>query len=145
MTSISVYGYDPQMLAAVNAQSIVQKVQEQSEEPLEAAISCPVQKIRTECYLLNLPYELRSQIYRYTMPATILTPMGIVWLRATAPIWATCRIIYRECIGMIYSDCWFDINVTYEKPTFGYQWSTPKAGFPKWFTLANLSFLKSFL
>ena len=140
MTSISVYGYEPDMLATVNALSIEETTPKQILEPLDTLVGYSTKEDRTKCHLLGLPYELRCQIYRCIMPTTILVPTGVVWFRATAPIWATCRKIYRECIGMLYSDCTFDVNVTYEDPTFRHKWFNTKSKYPKMVLNRTLQF-----
>ena len=140
MTSISVYGYEPDMLAAVNALRIEEESPKQIAKPPGDLVRSSAKEDQTTCHLLSLPYELRCQIYRCIMPTTILVPTGVVWFRATAPIWVTCRMIYRECIGMLYSDCTFDVNVTYEDPTFRHKWFNTKSKYPKMVLNRNLQF-----
>ena len=123
MASISVYGYDPEMLDSFRALETRENGGPSSSEALE---SCSYRKEPTKFRFLELPYELRHQIYRHVMPAT--SPSGI-WYRATAPIWATCSFIHEECISMLYSNCIFHVHVGYEGIEFPFAYLNTKSTF----------------
>ena len=116
MSSISVYGYATEMLAASDPLFL-----EQSEEADK--VEQPQILRRRGCPFLKLPSELRTHIYRYILPSTTNTPdRGIVWRRATAALWATNRQIYNECISLLYGKPTFLIDVRFDKIEFLYQW-----------------------
>lgn len=116
MHSISVYGYSPDMLGASDPLFLQQPEGAQKVEQ-------PQILRRRGCPFLKLPFELRRHIYRYILPSTTNDPdRGIVWVRATAAIWATNRQIYKECISLIYGKPTFLIDVRYDKIEFLYQW-----------------------
>ena len=114
MDSIAVYGYDPGMLAASQNMQDTESFQ-------DATQSLQVSPGNGEKFerFLELPSEIRRQIYSYVMPSTSDEPgSGIIWTRATAPIWSTCQLIYDECMSMLYSDCTFVIDVEYKGLSF---------------------------
>lgn len=121
MDSISVYGYDPEMLAVSDSLYIGY----QSEERPKA--EQPRISRRRGCPFLKLPRELRNYIYSYVLPSTADHPdRGVVWTRATAAIWATNRQVYKECIGLMYGNPTFLIDVRFDKAEFLYQWILPQ-------------------
>ncbi len=128
MASISVYGYDHDMLTTYHSNH-------DEKEPREPSrvVGLPPSTERPHSHtpfaFLDLPYELRAQIYGYVMPSTYSTSSGNVFIRATAPIWTASRRIHRECIGMLYSDCTFDIHVTYEGVDFCCQWENTQSAY----------------
>ncbi|KAL9132730.1 MAG: hypothetical protein Q9175_006093 [Cornicularia normoerica] len=116
MSSISVYGYDSEVLAVSDSLYF-----HQPEEPPKA--EQPQISRQRGCPFLQLPYELRTHIYTYVLPSTTDNPdRGVVWIRATAAIWATNRQVYKECIMLMYSSPTFLIDVRYDKVEFLYQW-----------------------
>ena len=120
MTSISVYGYDTGMLVAHDS-SVKEGTFETSEleEPHKLTTGC------TRCLFLELPYELRAQIYSYVLPSTSnVTNRGLVWDRG-APIWATNRQIHSECIGPLYGNGTFLVEVGYDYIHFVHQYRLP--------------------
>ena len=120
MASISVYGYDTAMLTA-HASFSNDEARETSEleEPHKLRVGC------TRCPFLELPYELRAQIYSYVLPSTSnATNRGLVWDRG-APIWATNRQIHSECIGHLYGSGTFLIEVGYDYIQFIHQYRLP--------------------
>ena len=120
MTSISVYGYDTAMLVARDS-SVKEDSCETSvlEEPHKLSVGC------TRCLFLELPYELRAQIYSYVLPSTRnVTNRGLVWDRGT-PIWATNRQIHSECIGPMYGNGTFLVEVGYDYIHFVHQYRLP--------------------
>ena len=120
MASISVYGYDTETLLAHNS-SFKEEAHETSqlEEPHKLRTGC------TRCPFLELPYELRAQIYSYVLPSTSnVTNRGLVWDRG-APIWATNRQIHSECIGPLYGNGTFLLEVGYDRIQFVHQYRLP--------------------
>ena len=120
MASISVYGYDAAMLIAHDSSSN-DEVRETSklEEPHKLRVGC------TRCPFLKLPYELRAQIYSYVLPSTSnVMNRGLVWNRG-APLWATNRQIHSECIGSLYGNGTFLVEVGYEYIQFIHQYRLP--------------------
>jgi len=94
MASISVYGYDPEML--IDHDELYNEGISSESNVVEAH---KLEAQSTSCPLLELPYELRAQIYSYVLPSTTrLTKYGAVWHRATAPMWSASRQLYNECI-----------------------------------------------
>ena len=121
MSSISVYGYDTDMLGLSDSLYF----HGHAEEPPKAE---PPQTSRQRgSPFLKLPWELRTHIYSFVLPSTIeYLDRGIVWLRATAAIWATNRQLYNECIRLMYGDPTFLIDVRYDKVEFLHQWFLPQ-------------------
>ena len=120
MASISVYGYDTALLFARDL-STNDEARETSElqEPYKLRVGC------TRCPFLELPYELRAQIYGYVLPSTSnVTNRGLVWDRG-APIWATNRQIHSECIGPLYGNGTFLVEVGYDYIHFIHQYRLP--------------------
>ena len=116
MAFISVYGYDAEMLAVSDSLCFPHLG-----EPPKA--EQPLILTHRGSPFLKLPNELRTQIYKHVLPRTIETPdRGVVWIRATAPIWATNRLVYNECIRLIYGNPIFLIDVRYDRIEFLYQW-----------------------
>ena len=121
MSSISVYGYDNEMLAL----SDLLYFHHDSDEPHKAE-QPPIARLRGSPFL-KLPYELRVHIYSYILPSTIDHPdRGIVWLRATAAIWATSRQVYDECISLMYGNPTFLLDIRYDGIEFLHQWILPQ-------------------
>ena len=120
MASISVYGYDTGMLVARDS-SFKEEAHETSqiEKPHKLRTGC------TRCPFLDLPYELRAQIYSYVLPSTSnVANRGLVWDRG-APIWATNRQIHSECIGPLYGNGTFLVEVGYDYIQFIHQYRLP--------------------
>ncbi|MCJ1459614.1 hypothetical protein MMC28_009993 [Mycoblastus sanguinarius] len=77
----------------------------------------------TTCPFLEVPYELRADIYKYILPTTVRHEQrGPAWLRSTAAPWGTTSQIYSECIGLIYGKSTFLIDVHYDRVDFLCQW-----------------------
>ena len=120
MASISVYGYDFELLD--NSKSF--EFYNNCEEPHKAEE--PQISLQRGCPFLNLPYELRAHIYSYVLPKTLYhASRGVIWLRATAAIWVANRQMYNECISLMYGIPTFSIDVRYDKIEFFYQWALP--------------------
>ena len=120
MASISVYGYDTAMLIAHDSSSNDEARETMElEGPHKLRVGC------TRCLFLELPYELRAQIYSYVLPSTSnVTNRGLVWDRG-APIWATNRQIYHECIRPLYGNGTFLVEVGYDYVQFIHQYRLP--------------------
>lgn len=119
MTSISVYGYDPETLSAHGE---MHKDGTSSEEYAMGAHKLTVGS--TSCPFLELPYELRLHIYSYVLPSTTHHPThGVVWYRGIAPIWSVSHQLYNECIPLFYGSCTFHVDVRYMGVDFRHQWS----------------------
>ena len=117
------YDYDPEMLAVSDSLFL----HHQPEEPWKTGQ--PHISRQRGCLFLKLPYELRTHIYSHVLPRTIDHPdRGVVWIRATAAIWATNRQVYKECIRLIYANSTFLVDVRYDKVEFLflYQWILPQ-------------------
>lgn len=147
MNSISVYGYNPEMLTVSEFEGFLHL----SEEPPKAEM--PQIPRRRGCPFLKLPSELRTHIYSYVLPNTVELPdRGVVWQRATAAIWATNRQVYEECIRLIYGNPTFLVDVRYDKVEFLYQWSLPQGtlipkrifNFPDPFPARNRPLMRKF-
>ena len=112
------YGYGTEMLGVLDFEDL----HHHFEEPHKAEVS--ESSRQRGCPFLNLPYELRTQIYSYVLPNTVNLPdRGVIWLRATAAIWAVNRKVYSECIRLMYGNPTFLIDVRYDKVEFLYQWT----------------------
>ena len=144
MSSISVYGYDPSMLAAIGEYE--ESIDEAILAPGDVGFSLrnmptysetsetkeiPENKERlTTCPFLDLPFEIRHEILSYIMPRTFyLHPGTDAWYRAAAPIWATCRSVYDECMRMLYGNCTFNIVITYGSTTFSQRYVSDRQGY----------------
>ena len=89
------------------------------EEPHKSRNGC------TRCPFLELPYESRAQIYSYVLPSTSnVTNRGLVWDRGP-PIWASNRQIHSECIGPLYGNGTFLVEVGYNYIQFIHQYRLP--------------------
>ncbi|KAL6720313.1 hypothetical protein ACLMJK_002234 [Lecanora helva] len=114
MSTISVYGYNLDMLATIHGS------QEDEDLPSSGCRkSGPLLPNGSNSLFLGLPYEIRAMIYNYVMPWT--NSIG-QWHRADAPVWATCRKIHDETISLLYGDCTFPLVVNYGDITFHHQW-----------------------
>ena len=146
MTSISVYGHNPEMLAAQNSLH-----GEETKEAVDAEESHQLRAGCKRCLFQELPFELREQIYTNMLPSTSDTPRGLAWNRA-APIWATNRQIYNECIGPMYGDSTFLVDVGYNYVDFIYQYRLPQSelvakrllSFPERIAARNRPFMRRF-
>jgi hypothetical protein len=121
MTSISVYGYNPEMLAAQDPLAY-----RKAEELGKAEVPQQLKMGSKRCLFLELPPEIREHIYSYMLPSTSDTPRGLAWDRA-APIWATNHQIYNECIGTMYGGSTFLLSVGYNYIDFIYQYRLPSS------------------
>lgn len=110
---------------------------------MDAAIHSP---------LLELPFEIRSQIYSYLLPTTDSHPSkGLVWRRGTIAILATNSQIYQETSTLLYGHNTFSINIEWDSITFKYQWILPSGlvptrtmKFPDDFAARNVALMTRF-
>lgn len=119
MTSISVYGYDPEMAVTQDTpcgeEKIIPSNVVKGHKLNTGSVSCP---------FLELPYEVRAHINDYILPYTIRhTTYGALWYRATAPVWSVNRQLYNECISLFYEKCTFRVEVGYDSLSFRFQWA----------------------
>ena len=73
------------------------------------------------CYLLDLPFEIRSKIYAFVLPMTIdVGSKGVVWRRGNITLLATNKQIYKEATSQLYGHNVFLIDVVWDCSTFFY-------------------------
>ncbi|MCJ1254863.1 hypothetical protein MMC24_002679 [Lignoscripta atroalba] len=124
MTSISVYGYDQQILGYGSS--------DEESKSCQDVGSLRLAEAATQCFLLQLPLELREHIYRCILPRTIDTgTKGIAWLRGTTSILATSKQIHSEAAKIFYANNTFVLDVVWDCSTFVYQWLLPSGLIPK--------------
>ncbi|MCJ1374561.1 hypothetical protein MMC20_005793 [Loxospora ochrophaea] len=125
MNAISVYGYELSMLSKVETPIL------EEERKSDRTMSPPNHdKTSDRCRLLQLPLELREQIYRDLLPTTTSTPKDIAWLRGNITILAANSQIYSEALPLMYSNATFVIDVAWDCITFAYQWLLPSGLIP---------------
>lgn len=102
--------------------------------------------------LLQLPFEIRSQIYLYLLPTTLThQSKGIVWRRGNIAILATNKQIYQETTTLLYGDNTFLIDVEWDSIRFKNQWilrsglvPSRTMKFPDGFAARNVSLIRRF-
>ena len=126
MESISVYGYNQDLLAAVNPkmrQDHMVDAVESYHKLSQGVMACP---------LLDLPFELRVNIYNHLLPTTFdMEGKGVLWQRGNIKILSTNKQIYNEAIKIMYGKALFVIDVAWDGVTFAYQWLLPTGLVPK--------------
>lgn len=123
---ISVYGYETSMLSR-NEVSKQQEITVPQKSELEA-----MSQFSRKCMILELPFELRKEILRYLLPATIeIKSKGVAWLRGHTAILMANRRLYAEGVRMMYGESTFVIDVTWDSITFAYQWLLANGLVPK--------------
>ncbi|MCJ1276222.1 hypothetical protein MMC21_004027 [Puttea exsequens] len=152
MASISVYGYDTSMLAAQDA------VYDGPLAPTRIIEGTQYHGLKdgsSACPILDLPSELRVQIYSYILPYTTHREgRGITWHRAIARLWSVSRQLYDECIPLLYGNVTFRIDVSFDRVEWRYQYvhrnQDPNLvmktvpAFPDKIALRNRRFLRKF-
>ncbi|KAI9814012.1 MAG: hypothetical protein M1827_003476 [Pycnora praestabilis] len=84
-----------------------------------------------ECTFLELPLELRNQIYSLILPDTIMIRNGsIAWQRGHTALLVANSQIYNEGLEYTYSRSTFNINVAWDGITFEYKWLLPSGFVP---------------
>lgn len=147
MESISVYGYNHDLLDLVATSP---KVQRQNDLFAEIRSYHKLSEGGIACPLLDLPFEIRVNIYSYLLPATVeLAGKGVLWRRGNITILSVNKQIYDEATKIMYGNATFVIDVAWDGITFAYQWllSTglvPKTrlAFPKSFAWRNLGLVR---
>ena len=120
---MSPYGYDPTMLAAVNALSSLEDLQAATAATSTLSDNKASLPPKHGCPLLELPYEIRAQILSYILPCTIRSPTkDVIWLRGNTAILSTCCGMYEECKSIVYRNNVFLIDVHFDRIIFNYQW-----------------------
>lgn len=94
---------------------------------------------------LNLPLEIRQQIYTYLLPSVSLYRIGLlgvalpsrasaapsnsrtdqptpVWTRGQASLLCICRQVHDECATLLYGNSTFKVFVTYDSINFHLRW-----------------------
>lgn len=123
MASISLYGYDPAMLAAVNALSSIEPTQSAITTTLEISPDQASLPPKRTCPLLRLPHEIQAQILSFVLPCTIHSPTkDVLWLRGNTAIFSTCRTMYEICKDILYRRSVFLVDVHFNRIIFNYQW-----------------------
>lgn len=125
-SNISVYGYEASMLSGneVSNQQVM-TVPQKSEWKAMSHFS-------RRCMLWELPFELRKEILRHLLPATIQTrSKGVAWLRGHTAILMANKRLCSEGVRMMYGESKFVIDVTWDSITFAYQWLLANGLVPK--------------
>lgn len=129
MESISVYGYHQGLLDLVPTSPNVQR---QNDMFAEVTSYHMLREGGIECPLLDLPFEIRVNIYSYLLPATAeLAGKGVLWRRGNITILLANKQIYDEAIKIMYGNATFVIDVTWDGITFAYQWLLSTGLVPK--------------
>ena len=124
--TISVYGYDPSMLARDNIPAPQQKSLPKPD------VWHTLSESSRKCPLLALPSELRREVLSYVIPTTFETrTRGVTWLRGHTAILSTNKLLYAEGIRMMYGNNLFVIDLNYSSITFAYQWLLPNGLVPR--------------
>ena len=146
MSNISVYGYDPDIACAADTASLPASCAspslEPALEPKDAARPSDLPPRNGSCPLLNLPLELRQQIFRRVLPyVTQAFRRGIcVWNRRRLAILRTNRQIHDEAIDILYRENSFSLQLPSKGMNFHYTWHVPSTGLT---TSSNISWHQS--
>ncbi len=125
-SQISVYGYDTSMLSETVVINQPETMEPQKSD-LQGFCTSP-----STCMILELPFEVRQEILKYMLPATIETrSKGVAWLRGHTAMLTVNKRLYSEGIRMMYGDTIFVIDVTWDSITFAYQWLLANGLVPK--------------
>lgn len=115
MESISVYGYDASMLECV----LPKQAEGGKGLPVLDSTFRNRQKASGRCVLLELPVELRSEIYKYVLPRTINNgSRDICWIKGTTALLAVSKQIHEEASRLMYGTATFLINIVWDCTTF---------------------------
>lgn len=75
------------------------------------------------CLLLELPPELRYEIYQYIIPTTIVhASKDIYWIRAKTALLAVSRQIHNEAAHIMYGQLTFVFNIVWNRISFDCSW-----------------------
>ncbi|KAL8636106.1 MAG: hypothetical protein Q9228_006465, partial [Teloschistes exilis] len=82
--------------------------------------------------LLELPPELRLQIYEHVLPTTIdLDSSTSYWIRGSISLLSTCQLIHDEAAECLYSRANFTIDVLSNSTTLNRRWLSRTTPIPK--------------
>ncbi|MCJ1229296.1 hypothetical protein MMC12_005961 [Toensbergia leucococca] len=145
MASISVYGYDEEMLSAVSRINT-------TGTPCQTGDLQQHEEHHDICSLHLLPLEIRQNIYSNLLPSSVhVKGKGIAWLRGNTSILRTSKQIYSEAVKTMYGSSTFVLDVVWDCVTFAYQWLLPTGlvpkrtmAFPEDFSSRNLALIRKF-
>ena len=133
MTPFSVYGYNLEMLvpARPTIQNPIQPPNAKYHQLRHGSQTCP---------FLNLPTELRMQIYGYLLPYTARVERGpekekdVVWVKGNITILLANRTIYNEAIQVLYATATFDLELggSFSHVVFAKHWLYSTGTVSKW-------------
>ena len=119
MTSISVYGYDTRIFGAEPSNIVVNR----REDSRQTNSYHQLKKDSIRCPLLELPVELRAQIFSYILPYTINNgPSGVVWIKGCTALLACSSAIHDQAAQLMYERGCFLINITWDCSVFTCHW-----------------------
>ncbi|KAL9578018.1 MAG: hypothetical protein Q9212_005991 [Teloschistes hypoglaucus] len=82
--------------------------------------------------LLELPPELRLQIYEHVLPTTIdLDSSTSYWIRGSISLLSTCQLIHKEAAECLYSRANFTVDVVSNSTTLNRRWLSRTSPIPK--------------
>ncbi|KAL8730114.1 MAG: hypothetical protein Q9166_004313 [cf. Caloplaca sp. 2 TL-2023] len=104
------------------------------------------------CQLLELPPELRAEIFGYVLPITVNHGFkGPCWIKGTTALLRTSKQIHNEAAQLMYSRATFVINLVWDCTTFACQCLLPSDSFlrkdyafPDFFRKEYLSYMRKF-
>lgn len=112
---ISVYGYDISMLDDV----LSRKPECRNNRPSSGSIIRNHQEASARCKLLELPIEIRSQIFDYVLPRTIKHgSKDVCWIKGTTALLAVSKQIHEEASCRMYSSATFLLNTVWDCTIF---------------------------
>lgn len=111
----SVYGYDTSMLDCVRTQRSECRNDPQASDSLfRNRMDVP-----DRCRLLELPAEIRSEIFNYVLPETMNHgSKGLCWIKGTTALLAVSKQIHDEASYQMYSTATFLLNTVWDCTTF---------------------------
>lgn len=120
--AISVYEYDRRML-----QKPIGKDDDGPNHRLvpEAAVN-QTAKMPGRCSLLELPAELRSEIFQYVLPFTLVnSPRAVCWIKGTTALLAVSSQLHDEAAYIMYSASIFVFDITRDVIFFRFEQLRP--------------------
>lgn len=148
LDSMSIYGQDTRLLDSIYTSPDPPLVDPTSAPNPKSNPSIPTSR----CLLLELPLELRQQIYSYALPSTtsvLSKENSIVWHRGSTALLGTCRLLHEECATELYGGNTFALSVVWDCATFDYQWRSPlrllprrHMAFPEAFSSRNVALMR---
>ncbi|KAI4176977.1 MAG: hypothetical protein LQ346_007747 [Caloplaca aetnensis] len=120
--SISVYGYDQRMLEG----HVLPNNHEAAHDPVIQTVVGETPNTAGRCLLLELPAELRSDIFRYVLPYTFyFGQTGICWRKGTTTLLAVSRSVHDEAAHIMYGQASFILDVLWDCTVFECQRFAP--------------------